>query len=228
MNKLTELNLSLPSDLTYNWFDLVVFVFLVVGVFRGRKRGMSEELLAIFMWLSIVLASANFYRPAGLFLVSITGMSRLVCYITAYLLIAIVIKLLFSFIKRAVGEKLVGSDIFGRMEYYLGMAAGMLRYACMLLMFMAFLNAKCVSEAELRRVAKLQKDNFGDISFPTFGSLQQDVFKKSLVGSLTKQHLSNHLIVTGPDDGQTKAAGDGIGKRREREVQDIIDGGRKN
>jgi uncharacterized membrane protein required for colicin V production len=228
MNKLTELNLSLPSDLTYNWFDLVVFVFLVIGVFRGRKRGMSEELLAIFMWLSIVLASANFYRPAGLFLVSITGMSRLFCYITAYLLIAIVIKLLFSFIKRAVGEKLVGSDIFGRMEYYLGMAAGMLRYACMLLMFMAFLNAKSVSEAELKRVAKLQKDNFGDISFPTFGSLQQDVFKKSLVGSLTKQHLSNHLIVTGPDDGQTKAAGDGIGKRREREVQDIIDGGRKN
>ena len=228
MNKLTELNLSLPSELTYNWFDLVVFVFLVVGVFRGRKRGMSEELLAIFMWLSIVLASANFYRPAGLFLVSITGMSRLVCYIAAYLLIAVAIKLLFSFIKRAVGEKLVGSDIFGRMEYYLGMAAGMLRYACMLLMFMAFLNAKSVSEAELKRVAKLQKDNFGDISFPTFGSLQQDVFKKSLVGSLTKQHLSNHLIVTGPDDGQTKAAGDGIGKRREREVQDIIDGGRKN
>jgi hypothetical protein len=127
-----------------------------------------------------------------------------------------------------VGEKLVGSDIFGRMEYYLGMAAGMLRYACMLLMFMAFLNAKCVSEAELRRMAKLQKDNFGEISFPTFGSLQQDVFKKSLVGSLTKQHLSNHLIVTGADDSQTKAAGDGIGKRREREVQDIIDGGRKN
>ena len=228
MNKLTELNLSLPSDLTYNWFDLVVFVFLVVGVFRGRKRGMSEELLAIFMWLSIVLASANFYRPAGLFLVSMTGMSRLVCYITAYLLIAVVIKLLFSFIKRAVGEKLVGSDIFGGMEYYLGMAAGMLRYACMLLMFMAFLNAKYISEAELKRVAKVQKDNFGDISFPTFGSLQQDVFKKSLVGSLTKQHLSNHLIITGPDDVKTAASGDGIGKRREREVQDIIDGGRKN
>ena len=156
------------------------------------------------------------------------GAMKFLGAIAAYLLIAIVIKLLFSFIKRSVGEKLVGSDIFGRMEYYLGMAAGMLRYACMLLMFMAFLNAKYISEAELKRVAKVQKDNFGDISFPTFGSLQQDVFKKSLVGSLTKQHLSNHLIVTGADDGQTKAAGDGIGKRREREVQDIIDGGRKN
>jgi hypothetical protein len=95
-------------------------------------------------------------------------------------------------------------------------------------MFMAFLNGKYISEVELKRVAKVQKDNFGDISFPTFGSLQQDVFKKSLVGSLTKQHLSNHLIVTGPDDSKTTPAGDGIGKRREREVQDIIDGGRKN
>ncbi|MEO8426657.1 MAG: CvpA family protein [Verrucomicrobiota bacterium] len=228
MNKLTELNLSLPSDLTYNWFDLVVVVFLVIGVFRGRKRGMSEELLSILQWLSIVLASAYFYRPFGLFLVSITGMSRLGCYITAYLLIAVVIKVFFGFVKRGVGEKLVGSDTFGRMEYYLGMAAGMLRYACMLLMFMAFLSAKYISEAELRRVAKVQKDNFGEISFPTFGSLQQDVFKKSLVGSLTKQHLGNHLIVTGPDDGKAKASGDGMGKRRERDVQDIIDGGRKN
>jgi uncharacterized membrane protein required for colicin V production len=228
MNKLTTLNLNLPSDLTYNWFDLAVFAFLVVGVFRGRKRGMSEELLAIMQWLSIIAASAYFYRPFGLFLVSVTGMTRLFGYTTAYLLIALGIKLFFSFIKRAAGEKLVGSDIFGRMEYYLGMAAGMLRYACMLLMFMAFLNARYISEAELRRVATLQKDNFGDISFPTFGSFQQDVFKKSLVGSLTKQHLSDHLIVTGPDDGKTKASGDGIGKRREREVQDIIDGGRKN
>src|SRR5438093_13392481 len=109
MKKLTELNLSLPTDLTYNWFDLVVVAFLVVGVFRGRKRGMSEELLAIFQWLSIVLASSYFYRPLGLFLVSITGMSRLGCYIAAYFLIAVGIKLFFSFVKRAVGEKLVGS-----------------------------------------------------------------------------------------------------------------------
>src|ERR1700704_2049421 len=100
MNKLREMNLSLPSDLTYNWFDLVVFVFLVIGLFRGRKRGMSEELLAIVQWLSIIVASACFYRPFGLFLVSVTGMSRLVCYIAAYLLIALGIKLFFSFIKR--------------------------------------------------------------------------------------------------------------------------------
>ena len=49
-----------PSDLNlgFNWFDLFVLVMLIVGIFVGRKRGMSLELLAVLQWLVIVFVSA--------------------------------------------------------------------------------------------------------------------------------------------------------------------------
>ena len=42
----------------FNWFDFVVLIVLGIGVFRGRQRGMSEELLGLFEWLTIVVVSA--------------------------------------------------------------------------------------------------------------------------------------------------------------------------
>src|SRR2546422_4577368 len=41
-----------------NWFDLFVLVMLVVGIFVGRKRGMSLELLSVLQWLMIVFVAA--------------------------------------------------------------------------------------------------------------------------------------------------------------------------
>jgi uncharacterized membrane protein required for colicin V production len=228
MQKIADLNLTWLTEASFGWFDFVVLGLMVVGLIRGRKRGMSEELLHVFQWLLIVVGCSRLYKPLGLLLSSFAQFSHLTSYLLAYLLIAIGIKFFFSYLKRAVGEKLVGSDIFGRLEYYLGMSAGMLRYACMTLVFMALLNAKYISEAELKRVAKVQQDNFGNISFPTLGSLQQDVFKKSFVGSLTKAHLADQLIYSGPADKESPTPREGIGQRRTKEIEDVIDGSRKN
>ena len=51
--------------------------------------------------------------------------------------VGLLVLLLFAGIKRTVGGKLVGSDIFGRSEYYLGMGSGFVRVTCMLLAAMA-------------------------------------------------------------------------------------------
>jgi len=37
--------------------------------------------------------------------------------------------------------QIIGSDVFGNAEYYLGMCAGAVRYACVTLVVLAFLNA---------------------------------------------------------------------------------------
>ena len=47
------------KNFTLSWFDLVALAVLVVGLFRGRKRGMSEELLDVFQWLLIVVISVH-------------------------------------------------------------------------------------------------------------------------------------------------------------------------
>src|SRR5438128_124874 len=138
------------QNLTFNWFDLCVLVLLVVGIFVGRKRGMSMELLSLLQWLVIVFGGAMACGLLGKSLADLSGINPVVTYITAYLLAAIVVKILFVMIKRMAGEKLVSGELFGKLEYYLGMLAGSVRFACMILFVLALLNAKQVTKAELQ------------------------------------------------------------------------------
>jgi uncharacterized membrane protein required for colicin V production len=202
------------------WFDLVVLSLIAYGVFRGRKRGMSEELLDVFQWLLIVVIGAMLYSPFGRMVAHSTGFSPLISNIIAYVFIALVIKLIFSIIKRNVGEKLVHSDAFGRFEYYLGMLAGTVRCLCILIFALSFLHAKYISDAERAATAKMQQDNFGSISFPTIGSLQQSVFYESISGQFIKKNLKEQLIQ--PSAGGGHARSDSIGRRRERAVEEVL------
>jgi uncharacterized membrane protein required for colicin V production len=202
------------------WFDLLVLALLTYGVFRGKKRGMSEELLDVFQWLIIVVLGALLYRPLGKMVQGAANFSPLLSNIIAYTLVALIIKLIFSMIKRHVGEKLVHSDAFGRFEYYLGMLAGSVRCLCILIFALSFLHAKYISDAERAATAKMQKDNFGSISFPTIGSLQQSIFYESYAGQFIKKNLREQLVQ--PANGSGPSAPDSIARRRERAVEEVL------
>jgi hypothetical protein len=106
----------------------------------------------------------------------------------------LLVMLVFAGIKRLMGGKLVGSDIFGRSEYYLGMGAGLVRFSCMLLAALALLNARYFSPLEVRAMEKFQDDVYGSNFFPTLHSLQASVFDKSLSGPWIKANLGFLLI----------------------------------
>src|SRR6266478_565028 len=130
------------DKLPVNMFDFVLVAVLVLGVLQGRKHGMSEELLPVLKWFALLCACAVAYEPLGrLFAQSSHVLSMLTCYLMAYIAIALVVLTIFAAVKRGMGGKLIGSDIFGKAEYPLGMASGLIRAACMLLMAMALLNA---------------------------------------------------------------------------------------
>jgi hypothetical protein len=148
------------------------------------------------------------------------GFSLLLSNVIAYVLVALVIKLIFSMIKRNVGEKLVHADTFGRFEYYLGMIAGTVRCLCILIFALSFLHAKYISDAERAATAKMQQDNFGSISFPTLGSLQQTIFYESYSGKFIKKNLQAQMIK--PTVAAGPAPSDTIGRRRERAVEEIM------
>ena len=228
MDKFLEEYLKWATQVQLGWFDFVVTALLVVGVLHGRRKGMTGELFDVFQWLLIVVGGSYAYTPVGAVIREYLPMDPMACSLTAYFLVAFLIKIAMTAVKHKIGERLIKSDLFGRMEFYLGMMGGAMRYACMLLMFMAVLNAKYISPGELARVAKMQKDNFGEITFPTLGSVQQDIFKKSLVGQLTKKHLSNQLIYAAGDKPKHESNREGIGKRRTKELEDVIDGSAKN
>jgi uncharacterized membrane protein required for colicin V production len=183
------------SQLPINLFDLVVMVVLLAGIFQGRKHGMSEELLNLLKWLAILLGCAAAYEPGAELIGQLTSMfSALTCYVMAYLTGGFVIFLAFIGLKRLLSGKLVGSDIFGRSEYYLGMGSGLVRASCMLLAALALLNARYYSPKEVRAMEAYDIDVYGSDFFPGLHSLQTAVFEQSLTGPWIKENLGFLLI----------------------------------
>ena len=191
------------DKLPINAFDCIVLAVFVVGLLRGRKHGMSEELIGLVKWLAVVIGCAFVYEPAGQWFAQSSPFSLLASFIMVYITAALLILSFFAFCKSRIGGKLVGSDIFGRAEYYLGMGSGVVRVCCMLLAFLALLNARYFSPMEVKAMENFQNDVYGSNYFPTWHTAQAVVFEKSLSGSWIKDHLGFLLIKpTQPEDKQ--------------------------
>jgi len=182
------------GNLPFNWFDIVVLILLLVGIRSGRTHGMSQEVMFMLKWVALVLLCSMAYEPLGLWLAGVAGIGKLFAYVLGYILTAAFVALVFVFLKRVIGEKLKGSDAFGKSEFYLAMPAGMLRFACIILAFLALLNARYYPTSEIKAMAKFQNENYGSQFFPTLQSLQADVLEDSFLGWQVKKHLSFLLI----------------------------------
>jgi uncharacterized membrane protein required for colicin V production len=193
------------DTLPFNWFDVLIVVVLFLGLRRGRKRGMSEELISLLAWICIAVGCAIAYQPIGNLLADRSVFSLLSSYLMAYIAIAIMIGATFAVFKRIAGGKLLGSDVFGKSEFYLGMVAGMVRFCCILVTFLSLLNARLYTSQEVQAGQAYQNDVYGSNFFPTLYSIQAQVFEKSLTGPFIKNQLGFLLIKpTAPDDKQFK------------------------
>jgi len=191
---------TLPSlsRLPFNVFDGFVVLWLVIGIARGRKRGMTQELLPTMQWVAIVILAGLFYLPfsAIIFKTTSGSFNLLWSNITAYVLIGFGVHLVFLWLKQVLGEKLIGSDYFGRAEYYLGMLAGLVRFACMIVALCALIHSRVYTEADLAEEEKAQKKNFEEVRFPTYMTMQHTVLTESYTGQFLETHLDRLLIVS--------------------------------
>jgi uncharacterized membrane protein required for colicin V production len=186
---------SLTSDnLPVNWFDVVVVLILGFGIFRGRKNGMSKEILPLFQWLAVILVSGLFYAIVAQWLAKLVKLDPLISNLLAYTILAGVVFLFFSLIKRTVGLKLFGSNLFGNAEYYFGMPSGLVRYACVLIFALAFLNARHYTAAQIEDSNKYQERWYGAHFFPDLYTVQSQVFEKSFTGPYIRKYLGVLLI----------------------------------
>jgi uncharacterized membrane protein required for colicin V production len=194
------------DNLPFNWFDLVIVVVLILGIRRGRKHGMSEELLYLLKWLAIVFVCAYAYKPLGVQIAQSAVFGKLAGYLIAYLGVALLIAAIFALLKKVRGgDKLLSSEVFGRSEFYLGMLAGMVRATCMLVAALALLNARYYNPVEIKADINYQNDVYGTNFFPTLYTVQAQVFDTSLAGPWIKQQLGPLLInPTAPDDKELK------------------------
>lgn len=213
------------KDFSLSWVDFAVVLLLFVGLWRGRKRGMSEELLDIIKWALIVVLAGIGYQPVAQLLLSFTSVFGLLSmYVATYMALALIITIIFSIIRKQVGAKLIGSDAFGSAEYYLGMLAGLFRYACIMIVGMSFLHAPLYTAEQVKAKTKYQEDNFGTTFFLTVPELQRQVFKTSLAGKFVDEYLQIVLITpTAGGGGGSLAGDDNVARARERSVNNLID-----
>jgi uncharacterized membrane protein required for colicin V production len=194
----------------FNWFDVALVVLLAFGFWRGRKRGMTRELLPTLQWLGFLLGGAFGHVPLADWLQQ-QGYVRLVfgkqfnegtaALMSAYLGIVAVVFLVFVWLRRKYEARLDGSNFFGGNEYYWGVLAGLIRYVCMVLVGLALLNAPYYSQAEKdaaqtynnRWYGGGMKDYNGDF-IPAVYEVQDSIFKKSLIGPVIHTRLSLLLI----------------------------------
>jgi uncharacterized membrane protein required for colicin V production len=189
------------NGMPFNWFDALVMVVLGFGLFRGRRNGMSKELLPTLQWLVLApVCGLGYPMLAG----ALTGFipDKLWSCIAAYLALALAVFIIFAILQQKFAEMLVKSDFFKGGEYYLGMLAGMVRYACVLLFVLALLNAKVYTPAEIAaNQAYVQRWYGGGVYsgnyIPDLHTVQESVFKKSFLGPRIKDNLGMLLINTG-------------------------------
>jgi uncharacterized membrane protein required for colicin V production len=205
----------------FNYFDMFVVAWLILGLFRGRKRGMSQELLPLLQWAGIVIAGGLLYLPFSVPIRQYAQFNALWSVIAAYLLIAVAIHLLYLWFKQMFGEKLAQKDIFGRGEFYLGMMAGTARFACILMVALALMNSRVETAAELAKTEKFQKDYFSDVRFPTYGEFQQDVLFKSFSGNWIQSHLRPVLIAS--INAPSKPKSETIAQKSNAMINEILD-----
>lgn len=198
------------QSLSLNWFDVTIVLILAFGFWRGRRRGMSREVLPTGFWLTAVIGAGLGYQPLGDLLLStgyvkqIFGLGaneRTIAYVICYLAIVLAAVVIFSLLKKIFKEKVSGSNAFGSGEYYLGMISGMIRYACIAIFFLALLNAPYYSAADIQAQKDYNnrwygggmKDYSGDF-IPSIAEVQAGVFRNSLSGPIIKNNLGALLI----------------------------------
>jgi hypothetical protein len=206
---------SLSLDhLPFGWFDVALVLILAFGLYRGRKNGMTKEILPMFQGVATVLACGLVYEILGQVIINLSHWGKLPCYLLGYFIVMFVMYLVFQLLKKLFMERLTGSNFFGSSEYYMGMMSGMIRYACILLVALALLNAPYYSAADVIRSKAYNARWFGGglqgysgDFFPTLQSVQEDVFKNSFLGPFIKNYLGVFLInsVSGGSDQQKPA-----------------------
>jgi uncharacterized membrane protein required for colicin V production len=197
-------------------FDLILAIVILLGIVRGRKRGISNELIDVFEWIAIVAVGGLTYRMVGGAISQYTQLPATFAHLLGYMVAAAITAFIFKAIKRGVGEKLVQGDTFGRFEFYLGMVAGAVRFACMLLFALALLHAKYTTPAERAQSAQAQRDALGSITIPTLAGIQESVFQQSISGKFIDKNLWMVLI----QPVRPGAPRETMGRARERVVNE--------
>jgi uncharacterized membrane protein required for colicin V production len=190
------------NDFLFGWFDVALVAILAFGLVRGRRNGMSKELLPLLQWLTVVLVCGLVHPMLGQVFINILNLSKVQGCMAAYVILMLLVFIVFAALKRQFAERLAMSDHFKGGEYYLGMLSGLVRFGCMLMVALALLNAPVYSAADIAKNEAYRarwfgggQEGFSGNYFPTLQQIQEQVFEKSAAGHFIKYGTLGVLLI---------------------------------
>ena len=213
-----------PAEPAFGLFDVLLLGMLGLGLWRGKVRGISEELLDFLQWVVIVVAAGFLYGMAADVLVK-ANLSRLWANILGYAAVAMVVAILFGFISKAVGSKLVDSDSFGSWEYRLGILAGGISFLCIWITILAVIHARYFDAAVVAAQRKAQEADTGMVLVPSWGMINRMAFYDSFTGPYVRKYLA-HQLITPVGHVKPTPSENTLGKQQQRVLDDVTGSGK--
>ncbi len=118
-----------------NTLDLVILIFLLIGAYRGFKKGLFIEIVGIAAFILAIIGSFKLLHVGIDFLASQFGsFSHLFPYI-AFVLLFIGILLLINLLGKAV-KKMMDLTLLGSMDNFAGAIVGILKWGIAISIFL--------------------------------------------------------------------------------------------
>ena len=108
--------------------DIIIAALLLIGLISGLRDGLVKQIATLAGLIGGLLLGRAFYMPVGEWLVDVLGFSLEAAYVTAFILILIVVPLLFSLVGWLV-SKILSAICLGWINRLLGGIVGVLKFA---------------------------------------------------------------------------------------------------
>jgi uncharacterized membrane protein required for colicin V production len=110
-----------------NWYDIVVLVALLYGVWSGLRTGFSGEIIRVLGLVLMVVLALAFYLPLGAWLQHQTNLTDELANLLAFLSIAVVVYVIATAVRMAVHRRVQQLGTTALIENVGGAVAGCLR-----------------------------------------------------------------------------------------------------
>lgn len=112
---------------SFNWYDIVVGVALVYGIWGGVRTGLFGEILRVVGMILMIATALHFYIPAGNWLKGVTRISEEPARLTAFVVIAVVVYLIALAVRNFVTSRVKKLQFLALLDNLGGAVAGLVR-----------------------------------------------------------------------------------------------------
>ena len=142
----------------FNWYDIVVAVAVLYGLWSGVRTGLSGELLRVLGLALMVAAAVFFYQPVGQWLSRTARLAEEPANLVAFVGLAVVTYMIVLAIRLAIHKRLTRKPMAAFLENVGGALAGAVR----MVVVMAVLTVTlCLMRSEFWHTQVGQNSRFG-------------------------------------------------------------------